>query len=197
MIVSELNPVADDALPVVEFRDHLQLGRGFADDGLQDAVLASFLRAAIASIEESTGRALIARNFKLTLAEWRDGESQVLPRAPVEAIVSLTTIDGDDTAQILDPSSYSLWPDAQSPALCAKGWALPTIPAHGRAEIVFSAGFGAWADVPSDLRQAVLMLAAHFYENRSLVGERRHLLPQGVSTLLRPYKPVRLMRGRL
>ena len=42
---------ADVALPVAEFRDHLQLGSGFADDGMQDSVLIAQLRAALAAVQ--------------------------------------------------------------------------------------------------------------------------------------------------
>ena len=39
---------------------------------------------------------------------------------------------------------------------------------------VFDAGFGAdWADVPADLRQAVLLLAAEYYEQRQRDGAAR------------------------
>ncbi len=49
-------------------REHLRLGTGFGEDGLQDPVLAGFLRAALAAIEGRTGKALIARDFLYTRA---------------------------------------------------------------------------------------------------------------------------------
>ena len=38
------------ALPVADFRDHLRLGTGFADEGAEDSLLETFLRAAIAAV---------------------------------------------------------------------------------------------------------------------------------------------------
>ena len=66
----------------------------------------------------------------------------------------------------------------------------------GTAEIVFDSGFGsAWGDVPGDLAQAVLMLAAHFYDNRSAIAERAKPLPLGVKSLLMGHRDVRLFGG--
>lgn len=43
---------------------------------------------------------------------------------------------------------------------------------------------------PADVEQAVLMLAAHFYENReaSLVGVSAQVLPLGVSEIIAEYR---------
>ena len=83
MILVELTTVPATALPVAEFAAHLHLGTGFADDGSQDQVLESYLRAAIAAIEARTGKALIRRQFSWQLTVWRDAREQGLPVAPV------------------------------------------------------------------------------------------------------------------
>ena len=62
MLIEETN-VPDAVLPVEAFRMHLRLGTGFAQDGLQDPVLRSFLRAAMAAVEARTGKVLIIRRF--------------------------------------------------------------------------------------------------------------------------------------
>ncbi len=74
MMLIELGQVPDTALPVSAFRDHLQLGSGFSDDGAQDAVLIAEVRAAIASVEKETGKALLERRFQST--SWRRGEAR-------------------------------------------------------------------------------------------------------------------------
>jgi uncharacterized phiE125 gp8 family phage protein len=63
MMLIEETTVPDAALPVAEFKAHLRLGTGFGDDALQDPVLRSFLRAAMAAIEARTGKVLITRPF--------------------------------------------------------------------------------------------------------------------------------------
>lgn len=196
MMLIEQTQVSDEALPVAEFRDHLQLGSGFADDGLQDAVLRPQLRAALAAIEKETGKVTLSRRFQYVVTAWRDLSRQALPVAPVSAVQSLTITDLAGGDEVVDPARYRLRPDAHAPEVQSTGWALPTIPVGGTAEIVFDAGFGpVWADSPADLRQAVLLLAAHFYENRSASLERGGMLPFGVAALAGRYKPIRIFGG--
>ncbi len=196
MILIEQTQVPDTALPVAEFREHLQLGSGFSDDGLQDAVLVSQLRAAIATIEGRTSKALIAREFLLVNSAWRSLGQQVFPVAPVSAIASLSIVDLQGGDALIDAGSYRLKKDTHAPALVSVGVSLPTIPVGGSADVNFTAGFGTWAEVPADLRQAVFLLAAHYYENRSSIVSRAANLPLGVVSICRRYTPIRLVGAR-
>ncbi|MBX5149573.1 phage gp6-like head-tail connector protein [Rhizobium lentis] len=53
-----------------------------------------------------------------------------------------------------------------------------------------ASGFDGAAGVPDDVKEAVLQLTAHFYENReaSLVGVTASETPFGVWALLAPYR---------
>ena len=63
-------------------------------------------------------------------------------------------------------------------------------------EVKFRAGFGeAWDEVPSDLAQAVLLLAAHYYEYRHETALGEGCMPFGVTSLLQGYKPLRVGFG--
>lgn len=95
-----------------------------------------------------------------------------------------------------EPDRFSIVRDSQRPRLVGRfGRSLPRIPRGGEAEIRFTAGFGAsWGDVPSDLRQAVMMLAAHFYENRNAQPDTGGL-PFGVLVLLEAYRVTRIGGG--
>ncbi|PPB81299.1 putative phiE125 gp8 family phage protein [Albidovulum inexpectatum] len=195
MMLSEVAPVAQSALPVAAFRDHLRLGSGFADDGVQDALAESYLRAAIAAIEARTGKALIEREFVLELERWRWPDVQALPVAPAVSVRSVTMLDREGVASLVDPSAYRLVRDVQRSRIVAVGSLLPVVPDGGRVEIVFSAGFGpGWADVPADLAQAVFLLAAAYHENRHETGTVRGL-PAGVLALIERWRTVRVLGG--
>ena len=195
MMLVELTTVPTAALPVAEFKDHLRLGTGFADDGVQDDVLEAYLRAAIATIEARTTKALITRSFSWTLTAWRDLAAQALPLGPVSAITALSIFDRLGAEEVVDSDKFVLQPDLHRPRLVATGYTLPVIPVGGTAVIGFDAGFGAaWSDVPVDLGQAVKMLAALYYENRGThPGEAG--MPAGVAGLVARYRPVRLFGG--
>lgn len=62
------------------------------------------------------------------------------------------------------------------------------------AAITFTAGYGAPADVPAAIRQAMLLLIAHWYEHREAVslGASPSALPMAVDALLAPYRRIRL-----
>lgn len=194
MILIEQTQVPDEALPVAEFRNHLQLGTGFADDGLQDSVLIPQFRAALTRIEGETGKAILQRRFRYAVTAWRAMAHEYLPLAPVTEIVSFSVSDRSGGLEVIAPGSYRLCEDAHRPQLKWLGLVLPTIPVGGTAEIVFEAGYSAdWAGVPADLKQAVLILGTHFYEDRS--GRMGDRLPASVSSLLRPYRQLRLFGG--
>ncbi|MEO1452411.1 MAG: hypothetical protein AAFV31_01200 [Pseudomonadota bacterium] len=190
MILVEQADALASVLPVAAFRDHLRLGRGFADDALQDDVLEGQLRAALSAIEARTGKAILQRGFALRLSAWSGLSREVLPMAPVVAVSAVSVVDADGVATVIDPVRYRLVEDTHRPCLEAAGFVLPVIPVGGFAEITFEAGFGAaWAEVPNGLSYAVLKLAAHFYERR---GGGQDGYPEDVQALIAPYRDIRL-----
>jgi uncharacterized phiE125 gp8 family phage protein len=195
MMLTEETPVPQAALPVEEMKDHLRMGSGFAEDGLQDGLIETYLRAALAAIEGRIGKMLYARRFLWVLDGWREAE-QALPVAPVAAIVSVTLVDAAGGEVVVPAAAYRLVPDLHRPRLAGRGGALPTIPTEGMAKIRFDAGFGAaWTDIPVDLRQAVLLLAGEYYEHRHDDGTDAAGLPFGVVTLIERWRTVRILGG--
>ncbi|MGH1367257.1 MAG: head-tail connector protein [Maritimibacter sp.] len=198
MMLVEQTTVPGTALPVAQFKDHLRLGTGFADDEVQDTLLETYLRAAMAAIEARTGKILLSRSFTWTLTAWRDLAAQALPVAPVAAITELKIVDRLGGEEIVATTRYTLERDLHRPRLVASGLVLPLVPVGGEIVISFDAGFGAaWGDLPADLAQAVLMLATQYYENRgagdSAIGAGD--LPRPVQMLIQRYRTVRLFGG--
>jgi uncharacterized phiE125 gp8 family phage protein len=195
MMLTEETPVPSAALPVAEMKDHLRLGSGFADDGLQDGLIEAYLRAAMAAIEGRIGKMLYRRRFLWVLDCWREAE-QALPVAPVSGIVSVTLVDAEGGEAVVPATAYRLRADLHRPRLVGKGSALPVIPTLGVVKVVFEAGFGpGWADVPVDLRQAVLLLASEYYEHRHDDTAQGAGLPFGVVTLIERWRTVRILGG--
>ncbi len=196
MMVMEEGALPQAALPVQELRDQLRLGT--TDGGAADALLGTHLRAAMAAIEARTGKVLIARRFRWRFAGWRDAEGQPLPLAPVGAVHEVAVIAGDGTRHPVDPARWRLVPDLHRPRVAARGGSLPPVAEDGFVEIDFTAGFAeGWASVPPDLRQAVMLLAARYHEDRVEGGYGGgHSLPFGVSALIERFRSVRLLGGR-
>ncbi|WP_212525989.1 hypothetical protein [Actibacterium sp. MT2.3-13A] len=196
MMLIEQTTVAAAALPLGQFKDHLRLGTGFADDGAEDALIEALLRAAMAAVEGRTGKVLLAREFTWALTAWREAAAQALPVAPVGQLLELKVIDRAGTQAMIDPAAYRLEGDTHRPRLAANGAQLPTIPMGGSAEIRFRAGFGAaWEVVPPDLGQAVFLLAAHYHEHRDAAALGERAMPSGVTGLIERWRTVRVLGG--
>jgi uncharacterized phiE125 gp8 family phage protein len=197
MILTELTNVPDSALPLQAFKNQLRLGTGFGEDTLQDAVLNGMLRAAVAAIEARVGKALVSRQFKLRIEDWQSLDEQTLPVAPISAVTSVTLVDAADVGTVLATTSYRLVPDTHRPKLAAVGVLFPAVPGDGHVDVVFGAGFGAdWSFVPADISQAVLILAATYYEDRHDSAPQSPALPHAVLALIERWRTVRLLGGK-
>ena len=196
MLVEETAP-PHEALPVAGLRAQLRLGTGFdlAEDAAEDAALAGFLRAAIATVEARTGKVLLRRQFRMRIEDWRDASAQPLPLAPVQSVDTMEIEDGRGAVTQVDPIRWRLVEDPQRPLLVPVSGRLPYVPRNGFITIRFTAGFSlVWEGVPVDLAQAVLMLGARYYEDRG--GDMRQALPASVAALLERWRAVRLLAGR-
>ena len=193
MILTETSPAAVNPVPLDEFAAHLRMAQGFADDSAEDALLELYLRNATTVVEARIDKALIRREFKLQVTAWNRDGILVLPVGPVAAIGSLNFIRGAETiALTADVWSLELGSSRQR-LTGSGGGALPAIPDGHVAELIFDAGFGeSWNDVPGDLSQAVMLLAAHYFENRYGEAEPGQGIPVAVQALLETQQPVRL-----
>ncbi len=195
MLIEE-TAIADAALPVDQFKAHLRLGTGFAEGNVQDEVLNGFLRAAIAAIEARTGKVLIERDFSWSLNGWRDPAGEVLPVAPVVSVAAVTLTGAVGTETVVDAETYRLERDMQRPRLRPVGACLPRVQTGGSVKIAFAAGMAAdWGGLPADLGQAVLLLAAHYYEYRDETALGAGCMPFGVTSLIQRYRIVRFGAG--
>lgn len=197
MMLIEETPIPDSALPVDAFKAHLRLGSGFGLEDVQDTVIVSFLRAALAAVEARTGKAIYRRAFSWSVTAWRNSAAEVMPMAPVVAVTRMARVARDGTEVEVDATAYWLERDMQRPVLRSAGSALPSPPSQGTIRVEFEAGFATeWQNLPADLRQAVLMLASHYYEYRDDTGLDGGCMPFGVSSLIERYRALRVGLGR-
>jgi uncharacterized phiE125 gp8 family phage protein len=181
------------AMPLAAFKAHLHLGTAFDENGVQDDLLTGFLRAAMAAIEARTGKILLSRGFLLELPRWADPTGQPLPVAPVTAITALVLRAAEGAETPVLPARWRLERDLHRPCLRAAGGVLPAIPAGSSAVLHLRAGMAAdWAALPADLAQAVLLLAAHFYEYRQDTGLGPGCMPFGVASLIDRHRSLRI-----
>jgi uncharacterized phiE125 gp8 family phage protein len=195
MLIEETN-VPDAALPIAAFKAHMRMGSGFDEDTLQDVVLASFLRAAMAAVEARTGKVLMEREFTMVSSAQHNGDIIPFTVAPVTLIADVNLVSRGGIEQTVDTDVYWLERDGHLPRLRAVGASLPQPETGGELRVRFMAGFGVeWDDVPADMQQAVLMLASHYYEYRHDTALSDGCMPFGVASLIERFRRLRLGRS--
>ena len=172
------------------------------DGNEEDNLVSSLIEAARQMVERQTGLLLISQSWRLGMDKWPSGWPLALPLRPLLAVSAIRVYDHDDQPELIDPASYVL-DGASDPARLIWRDDHPR-PSPGRScngiEIDVEAGFGPDpANVPRPLRQAILLLVAHWFENRQPLaphdlagrGEGREA-PHMVRELLAPWRRVSL-----
>ena len=114
----------------------------------------------------------------------------------VHSVERIEIDDGNGIVTALPVEGWRLVPDVQRPMILPTGVILPHVPRRGSVTVTFLAGFGdVWAQVPADLAQAVILLAARYYDDRSQ-DKGSHAMPFGVSALIEKWRAVRTLAGR-
>lgn len=182
-----LTPPASEPLTLDEAKQFLRVEH---DD--DDALIASLIAAARTQVEIVARCALIAQTWRFVRDAWPLEGRIVLKRGPLLSVAAVRVFDGGSEPVALDADQFVI--DKAAAVIAFPAWALP-YPGRCAAgiEIDVVLGFGeVAAHVPEPLRQAVRLLLAHWYENRTLVGETGGNVPAGFTALLAHYRPVSL-----
>jgi uncharacterized phiE125 gp8 family phage protein len=163
----------------------------------EDAYVLGLIRAAREMIETWTHRAMVTQTWDQKGDAFPCG-AIVLPIAPVSAVTSITYLDTAGAMQTWSALNYLTdlpsGPKAQKARVTpGHGVSYPiTYGVMNAVTVRFVAGYGAvGALVPMGLRQAIVLLVAHWYQNREAVvvsvGGTATPLPSGVEALIWPY----------
>ncbi|MEL7027677.1 MAG: head-tail connector protein [Pseudomonadota bacterium] len=191
MALKLVTPPGVEPVSLAEAKAHARI-----DHADEDTYVSGLIVAARRLAEARTGRSFISQTWRLTLDAFPPGDEICLARGPVQSVAYVKTFDADDIESILDPARYVVDGESRPPRIVRKpelSWPFVGRAAEG-VEIQYVAGYGAAAsDVPEELRQAILMLTAHFYEQREILSENRlYEAPGAIDALLAPYAPVRI-----
>ncbi len=189
MTLIQTTPPAIEPVSLAEAKAHLRL-----DTTAEDLLVATVITAARQHIEKALQISLISQSLSFFIDGWANSAAPVvLPVAPLIQFVSVRTFAPDDTPTSLSTAGFDV--DRGPPPRIAmrSSMALPTALRRLNAiEIAFTAGFGPSAsDVPQPIRQALLHLVAHLYENRGLSPDETAM--PAVDILLAPWRRPRLV----
>jgi len=189
MTATLITPPAVEPVSLAEAKAHLRV-----ENDADDALIAATIFAARLFVEQATRRALISQGWRFWLDAWPASRTIEIPLAPLIAVEAVSVVGDAGVETELDEALY----EVDSISVPGRIRITGSVPSPGRelngVAIDVTAGYGADVDdVPAPLRQAILQLVAHWYENRSAIApDRAAIAPLGVEALIAPYRVLAL-----
>lgn len=177
-----------DLLSLDEAKRHLAVSH---DD--DNALIAGLIAAATQHFDGWSGvlgRALVTQSWRQDFCGF--SSRMALPLGPAASITSVTHFDSSNVTQTLATSVYGLFTDARGPYVGLKpDQAWPSVYSRPDAvSVTYVAGQDA-GDVPAQIKTAILLLVAHWYERREAVGaEALSEIPFGVQAMIAPLRRI-------
>ncbi len=176
---------ATEPVTLTEAKAHL-----YVDTSNDDTMITSLIVAARVYAENYTRRAFITQTIKARYDHFQSFFEMEKP--PLISVSSITYIDTTGSTQTHSSSDYDV--DIYStPARITEGygttWPSTRSSVPNTVTIEYVAGYGDASDVPNTIKQAMLMMIAHWFENRetTITGTTAAVVPFGVDSLLMPY----------
>ena len=167
-----------EPITLAQAKAHLRVDH--SDD---DSVITAMTKAARAHIEAACAVRFSARTGATMKCDDFSDLAR-LPESPVTSITSITYLDTTGASQTLAGTVYELRSDGLDAGIVLKsGQTWPDIQPGSRVTVTAAIGYAA---APEDIQHAMLMLTAHFYDNRSTVavGESVAELPMSVNAMI-------------
>jgi len=185
-----VTPPAAEPVSLTEAKAHLRVE--ITDD---DTVITNLITTARVDLENATSRAWITQTWDLVLDDFPASDEIKIPRPPLQSVTSITYKDKDGNSFTFDAANYVVDVDAKPGRVVladASTWPGATLYPAGAVRVRFVAGYGDADDVPKPLRQALLLLLGHYYENREAVlvsaGINPAVLPLAIDRLIAHYR---------
>lgn len=161
-----------EPLSTQEAKDNLR-----EDGSAQDGVIDDLIQAAREYVEEDTNRALVRRQYRLTLDAFPSEGEIWLPRAPLVAHSTDTPIEvtytkQDGTTATFSSTRYFVDTDAEPGRIVLganENWPAAVLRPKAAVKVTYYAGYATASAVPARARQMMHLLVAHWYENREAV----------------------------
>lgn len=145
-----------------------QLKFDLSDDSPDDDIN-DLIPAAREWCEEYQNRSYITQTLELALDSWPCDNAIILPRPPLQSVVSIEYTNNEGVTTTWSDSNYVV-DDYSEPAKLVKAygktWPSVSLNVVNGIVIQYTAGYGLTdADVPAKIKQAIIVLVAFWFEN--------------------------------
>lgn len=160
----------------------------------EDTYITALIKAARRRIESETNRALCTQTLRLTMDRFPCSRELRLEYPKLQSVTSVNYVARNGDSQVFDSSLYTVDVYSTPGRIVLKtGERWPdTIDNANSVWVIYEAGFGAAADVPDDLVQALRFLVGHWYANREPVvvqpGVAQVEIPKTLDYILQPWR---------
>lgn len=156
----------------------------------EDPVLTALIEAARQKVEDLTGRALVTQTWDLFMDGWP--YEILVPYPPLQSVTTLKYTDENGDQQTWASSNYTV-DTGKEPGRIVRAYNVvwPTVrDVINNVEVRFVAGYGDPGDVPQLLKQAILVMAGHWYEERTptVTGAIVATIPFMARSMMSTYK---------
>ena len=170
-LAPEKEPVSLD-----EAKNHLKV-----DTSEDDSLILGLIKSAREIAEHETNRALITQEWELILDT--GGEEIDIPKPPIQSVDSIKVITEAGSEVEVSATSYYVDLGGKGRVRLKTGSTWPTHRGFASFIIAFTCGYGDNPeDVPRGIRDGILKLITHLYENR---GDD---IPKEALSVFAPYK---------
>lgn len=179
-----ITPPTEEPVTLTEAKLHMRV-----DHDEDDTLIAALVQGAREQVEAMSRRALVTQTLELRLAGWPGSDAILLPRPPLATVTSVKYTDTDNVEQTFASSNYTAHTAPEPGGVwlrSGKGWPSASLAPGPSIAVRYTAGYGARTAVPQCYKQAILLLAAHWYEQREAVittGQQPVTVPMAVEML--------------
>jgi len=146
----------------------------------EDDYLLSLAETACMVVQEKSGKMINVDAYDYILSAVCDVIK--IPLHPVSELTSINYFDSDNVSQVLDLADVEIVSD-DNKTLIKYEW--PSVFDRSDAvTIQFATGYPETMLFPDNLKHAAILLASHWYENRTAANVAMYEIPYGVETLV-------------
>lgn len=181
MILRRVSAAGTPLVTLSDAKAHLRV-----TSSAEDALITALISAACDFIGEYSGRVLASETWKIM--ETGFFGLVKLPKSPVIAITEIGYYDTEGAAHVAVLGDFGLVSGDDWSYLApnsGKSWPISDTARLDGAWITFTAGYTV---LPAALRQAVLLMVGHYYNNREAIGVAQVELPLAVESLVHSYR---------
>lgn len=161
MNLTVITPPEEEPVSVATAKAHLRV-----DYSTDDALIATYLKAARELCEGLARRAFVTQSLRLVLDDFPSNYILKLPRPPLQSVEAVTYLDADGVEH--DWTDFTFDAGSEPGRVIFNSLPNASLQESGAVAVEFTAGYESAADMPNIFVMAILQTVANWYELREM-----------------------------